>query len=88
MASSQTFGTQHNGSRVVFQPEVAPHVKDAWIDATKTDERDNRVGVVGYEIPFNRHFYQYEPPRDLAEIDADLDVLSSEIMQMLREVHS
>ena len=71
-----------------FEREVAPHVKDAWIDATKTDERDNRVGIVGYEIPFNRHFYQYEPPRDLAEIDADLDILSSEIMQMLREVHS
>jgi type I restriction enzyme M protein len=68
-----------------FEREVAAHVKDAWIDATKSDERDTRVGIVGYEIPFNRHFYQYEPPRDLADIDADLDVLSSEIMQMLRE---
>ena len=71
-----------------FQREVAPHVKDAWIDASKVDERDQCVGIVGYEIPFNRHFYQYEPPRDLAEIDADLDVLSGEIMAMLREVHS
>ena len=88
MARSQNFVAQRNGSRIVFQPEVAPHVKDAWIDSSKVDERDNKVGVVGYEIPFNRHFYQYEPPRDLAEIDADLDVLSSEIMQMLREVHS
>lgn len=71
-----------------FQREVAPHVKDAWIDSNKKDERDAGVGVVGYEIPFNRHFYQYEPPRSLEEIDADLDVLSTEIMQMLREVHS
>lgn len=71
-----------------FNKEVAPHVADAWIDAGKCDARDEQVGVVGYEIPFNRHFYQYEPPRDLAEIDADLDVLSAEIMQMLREVHS
>lgn len=71
-----------------FQREVAPHVKDAWIDASKKDERDQGVGIVGYEIPFNRHFYQYEPPRDLAEIDADLDVLSREIMTMLQEVHS
>ena len=47
-----------------------------------------QIGVVGYEIPFNRHFYEYEPPRDLAEIDADLDLLSAEIMEMLREVHS
>jgi type I restriction enzyme M protein len=71
-----------------FNKEVAPHVADAWIDASKCDERDGQIGVVGYEIPFNRHFYQYEPPRDLAEIDADLDVLSAEIMEMLREVHS
>ncbi|EIC22948.1 type I restriction-modification system subunit M [Thiorhodovibrio frisius] len=71
-----------------FNKEVAPHVKDAWIDASKCDERDGQIGIVGYEIPFNRHFYQYQPPRDLAEIDADLDVLSAEIMEMLREVHS
>lgn len=71
-----------------FTKEVAPHVKYAWIDANKRDDRDGQVGVVGYEIPFNRHFYQYEPPRDLAEIDADLDVLSAEILKMLREVHS
>ena len=75
-------------NEVYFNKEVAPHVKDAWIDAGKRDARDGEIGVVGYEIPFNRHFYQYEPPRDLAEIDADLDVLSAEIMEMLREVHS
>jgi len=71
-----------------FNKEVAPHVPDAWIDSSKCDERDEQIGVVGYEIPFNRHFYEYEPPRDLAEIDADLDVLSAEIMSMLREVRS
>jgi type I restriction enzyme M protein len=71
-----------------FAKEVAPHVADAWIDAGKRDERDGGIGIVGYEIPFNRHFYQYEPPRDLAEIDADLDALSAEIMEMLREIHS
>lgn len=71
-----------------FNKEVAPHVADAWIDADKCDERDEQIGIVGYEIPFNRHFYQYEAPRDLAEIDADLDRLSAEIMGMLREVHS
>jgi type I restriction enzyme M protein len=71
-----------------FNKDVAPHIKDAWIDSGKCDGRDEQIGVIGYEIPFNRHFYQYEPPRDLAEIDADLDVLSAEIMEMLREVHS
>ncbi len=71
-----------------FKKEVQPHVPDAWIDASKKDEKDHEVGIVGYEIPFNRHFYQYQPPRDLVEIDADLDAVSAEIMNLLREVHS
>ena len=71
-----------------FVKEVAPHVPDAWIDGNKCDKKDEQIGIVGYEIPFNRHFYQYQPPRDLAVIDAELDALSSEIMEMLREVHS
>jgi type I restriction enzyme M protein len=61
-----------------FQREVIPHVPDAWIDHDKTK--------VGYEIPFNRHFYKYVPPRSLEEIDADLADVSSEIMRLLGEV--
>ncbi len=71
-----------------FLKEVQPHVPDAWIDAGKKDEKDQEIGIVGYEIPFNRHFYQYQPPRDLVEIDADLDAVSAEIMALLQEVHS
>ena len=71
-----------------FKREVQPHVADAWINADKRDAQDAEIGIVGYEIPFNRHFYVYEPPRDLAEIDADLDAVSREIMALLQEVHS
>lgn len=71
-----------------FIREVQPHVPDAWIDASKKDAKDEHVGIVGYEIPFNRHFYQYQTPRDLVDIDADLDAVSAEIMQLLQEVHS
>jgi type I restriction enzyme M protein len=71
-----------------FHKEVAPHVPDAWIDAGKRDEKDGELGIVGYEIPFNRHFYVYTPPRSLEEIDRDLDLVSLEIMDLLREVHS
>ena len=71
-----------------FKREVQPHVPDAWINADKRDAIDSEIGIVGYEIPFNRHFYVYEPPRDLAEIDADLDTVSREIMALLQEVHS
>lgn len=71
-----------------FAREVLPHVPDAWIDESKTDEKDGEVGIVGYEIPFNRHFYVYEPPRALEAIDADLDAVSADIMKLLQEVHS
>ena len=71
-----------------FTTEVQPHVPDAWMDASKRDAKDGEIGIVGYEIPFNRHFYQYQPPRPLEEIDADLDAVSAEIMALLREVHS
>ena len=69
-----------------FQKEVIPHVPLAWIDTKKKDEKDGKVGIVGYEIPFNRHFYEYVPPRDLEEIDTELDILTKEIMEMLHEV--
>ncbi|MEV4870676.1 type I restriction-modification system subunit M [Streptomyces syringium] len=67
--------------------EVTPHVEDAWIaelknPKTKLTERYK----VGYEIPFTRHFYVYEPPRPLAEIDADLKSLEAEIQALLGEV--
>ena len=71
-----------------FAREVLPHVPDAWVDNKKTDEKDGKVGIVGYEIPFSRYFYVYEPPRTLEKIDADLDKVSAEIMQLLNEVHS
>ncbi|WBA79930.1 class I SAM-dependent DNA methyltransferase [Endozoicomonas sp. GU-1] len=71
-----------------FQREVTPHVPDAWINASKRDEQDDEIGIVGYEIPFNRHFYVYQPPRALEAIDADLDVVSGRIMGLLAEVHS
>ena len=61
-----------------FHPEVLPHVPDAWIDHGKTK--------IGYEIPLNRHFYRYEPPRELAEIEAEIKGLEGEILELLREV--
>ena len=61
-----------------LQAEVLPHVPGAWVDHTKTK--------IGYEIPFTRHFYTYVPPRPLEEIDADLNTLVGEIMELLREV--
>lgn len=69
-----------------FAKEVLPHVPDAWIDETKRDDKDGKVGIVGYEINFNRYFYQYVPPRALADIDADLKAVEAEIAALLGEV--
>lgn len=69
-----------------FTREVKPHVPDAWIDESKRDEQDGEVGLVGFEIPFNRHFYVFEPPRPLEEIDADLKLCTDKIKQMIEEL--
>lgn len=64
--------------KAYFEAEVKPHVPDAWIDWSKIK--------TGYEVPFTRHFYKYEPPRPLTEIDADLDRQVAKILDLLREV--
>ncbi|MEL0166941.1 MAG: class I SAM-dependent DNA methyltransferase [Pseudomonadaceae bacterium] len=66
-----------------FKREVKPHVPDAWIDESKRDEQDGEIGVVGFEIPFNRHFYVFQPPRPLEEIDRDLKACTDRIKQMI-----
>ena len=69
-----------------FAQEVLPHVPDAWIDMSKVDAKDKLVGIVGYEINFNRYFYRYTPPRSLSEIDAELKATEARIAQLLGEV--
>lgn len=69
-----------------FDREVLPHVPDAFIDHSVRDEKDGQVGVVGYEINFNRYFYEYVPPRSLADIDADLKASEARIQALLQEV--
>lgn len=64
--------------RAYFKREVLPHAPDAWIDEEKSK--------VGYEIPFNRHFYVFEPPRDLHTIDEELKTVTASIMKMLGEL--
>ena len=72
--------------RAFFAREVVPHVPDAWIDTARRDSRDGRVGAVGYEINFNRYFYRYTPPRPLAEIEADIQAVEKDILDMLKDM--
>ncbi len=69
-----------------FEREVKPNVPDAWIDESKRDAKDKGVGIVGYEINFNRYFYRYSPPRPLEDIEADIQGIEEDIVRMLREV--
>jgi len=69
-----------------FGREVRPHVPDAWIDTTRRDPKDGKIGVVGYEINFNRYFYRYRPPRPLEEIEADIRSVERDIVRMLGEI--
>jgi type I restriction enzyme M protein len=69
-----------------FDREVKPHVPNAWIDTSKRDPKDGQVGLIGYEINFNRYFYRYTPPRPLEEIEGDFRSIESDIVRMLGEV--
>ncbi len=68
---------RRNNEQAVLR-EVRPHVPDAWIDESKTK--------IGYEIPLNRHFYKYQPPRSLEVIETEIADLERDIVRMLREV--
>ena len=72
--------------RAFFAREVLPHVPDAWIDMARRDQRDGQVGLVGYEINFNSYFYRHTPPRPLAEIEADIQAVEKDILDMLKEM--
>jgi type I restriction enzyme M protein len=72
--------------RDYFAREVLPHVSDAYIDESFTDDKDKQIGRVGYEINFNRFFYQYQPPRKLHEIDEELKQVEEGIAALLAQV--
>lgn len=72
--------------RAFFEREVKPHVPDAWIDTSRRDSKDGRVGLIGYEINFNRYFYRYTSPRPLEEIEVEIREIERDIVRMLAEV--
>jgi len=74
------------GIRDYFAREVLPHAPDAWIDESYVDKKDKGVGIVGYEINFNRFFYKYEAPPKLEDIDRELKRVEAEIAELLGEV--
>ena len=72
--------------REYFEREIKPFVPDAWINKKMKDPKDGKTGKVGYEINFNRYFYEYKAPRSLEEIQADLNKVEREILDLLKDV--
>lgn len=66
-----------------FEREVIPYAPEAWVDESKRDARDDQVGLVGYEVNFNRWFYHYTPHRPLEEIEADICSAIQEIIGLI-----
>lgn len=72
--------------REYFEREVLPFVPDAWINETVRDEQDGVVGVVGYEIPFTRYFYQYEQLTPINNLEEEIVLLDVQIQSMLKRM--
>jgi len=72
--------------RDYFEEEVQPYVPNAWINEDMTDPQDEGLGKIGYEINFNRYFYEYEPPRQLEEIEEDIEMVEQQVINMIQEV--
>lgn len=60
-----------------FEDEVLKYYPDAWMDSKKDK--------IGYEINFPQHFYKYQPPRTLEEIEADIKNVTAEIQELIKE---
>ncbi|MFD1589276.1 N-6 DNA methylase [Halorientalis brevis] len=69
-----------------FEKEVQPYQPNAWINEDMTDPQDGGLGKIGYEINFNRYFYEYEPPRPLEEIEEDIEEVEQQVVDMIQEV--
>lgn len=69
-----------------FEREVKPFVPDAWIDESKRDQKDGKVGKVGYEFPLTRYFYKYEPPRSLEAIETDIEKVENELLELMKRL--
>jgi type I restriction enzyme M protein len=67
-----------------FVKEVKPYAPDAWIDESVRDDKDGKIGIVGYEIPFTRYFYRYQEPRKVEEIEEDIKKIEEEILSDLK----
>lgn len=65
----------HESAEAHLASEIRPRDGEAWFDHSKTK--------VSVEIPITRYFYEYVPPRALADIDGDLASARTRIDELL-----
>lgn len=69
--------------------EVRPYAPGAWVDPVKDKRTKKKVdGIVGYEIPFTRYFYEYKPLRPSSEILSDLEKVEASIAEQLQKARA
>ncbi|MFA5853789.1 MAG: class I SAM-dependent DNA methyltransferase [Patescibacteria group bacterium] len=71
--------------RDYFKKEVLPYAPDAVLNSLVVDHKDQEVGKVGYEIPFTRHFFTYEPPRPVETIESEILTIEKELLELLKK---
>jgi type I restriction enzyme M protein len=71
-----------------FEEEIQPYLPECWInkDSRYYDDQDGELGQVGYEINFDRYFFDYEPPRSIDEIDRELRELDEKILEEIKRM--
>ncbi|WP_306061335.1 type I restriction-modification system subunit M [Natronococcus wangiae] len=71
-----------------FEKEVSPYLENAWVNESGKyhDEKDGKLGVVGYEINFDRHFFEYEEPRSIDAIDKEIQNLENEMSELIQNI--
>ncbi|MFC4356557.1 N-6 DNA methylase [Halobium salinum] len=71
-----------------FSEEIEPYLRNAWLNTSSKyhDDKDEKLGIVGYELNFDRFFYEYKPPRSISEIDAELAALEEEIAELTQDI--
>lgn len=63
---------------VYFLKEVKPHVEEAWINLDSTR--------IGYEISFNKYFYQHKPLRDISVVSQEIIDLENENEGLIMDI--
>lgn len=66
--------------------EVLPFASDACVDPSVRDDRDGKIGKVGYKVSFNKYFYEYVQPRAPEEIATEITALEEQTAAMMKEL--